>query len=131
MSSNAALLPVLFLAVFVFLFGCVIVFGTALIGRRKGPKDEASRRAQQMPYECGLPGTDTSDTKISIKFYLTAILFILFDIEIIFMYPWAIKFADSIKEGMGGYMLGVMGVFVFLFVVGLVWEVKSKALDWN
>ena len=84
-----------------------------------------------MAYESGIPGQATRETKISVKFYLTAILFILFDIEIIFMYPWAITFFDSIKEGYGLYMLGAMGVFVFLFVIGLFWEVKSKALEWE
>ncbi len=131
MSSTATVLPVIILAAFVFTFGVVIVIVTSLIGRRKTPKDPVSLRAQQMPYECGLPGIDPKDSKISIKFYLTAILFILFDIEIIFMYPWALKFVDFIREGTGGYMLSVMGVFVAIFVVGLVWEVKTKALDWN
>lgn len=131
MASSASLLAVLILAALVFAFGIIIVFGTALLGPKHATKDLSSRKVQQMPYECGLPGLETKDSKISIKFYLTAILFILFDIEIIFMYPWAVKFLDSVKDGSGGYMLAVMGVFVALFVVGLVWEVKSKALDWN
>lgn len=131
MANSAALLPVVILTLFILLFGVVVVFGTALLGPKNTSKDLESQRVKNMPYECGLPGTERADTKISIKFYLTAILFILFDIEIIFMYPWAIRFLDSIKEGTGGYMLGAMGVFVLLFVVGLVWEVKSKALDWN
>ena len=126
-AAASSLLPVIILAVIVVAFGLVIVFGTSLLG----PKRTVKSKAQMMPYECGIPGTETKDSKISIKFYLTAILFILFDIEIIFMYPWAIKFLDSIKEGLGGYMLATMGVFVLLFVVGLVWEVKSKALDWK
>ncbi len=125
--ASASLIPVLILTLILLAFGTVIIVGTSLLG----PKNKKNNRAQMMPYECGIPGIDTTDSKISIKFYLTAILFILFDIEIIFMYPWAIKFMDSIKDGTGGYMLGAMGLFVVLFVVGLVWEVKSKALDWN
>ncbi|MBK7889669.1 MAG: NADH-quinone oxidoreductase subunit A [Bdellovibrionales bacterium] len=131
MTNSGALLPVIILAALVLVFGVIIVFGTGLLGPKNTSKDPASQKVKNMPYECGLPGTEMADTKISIKFYLTAILFILFDIEIIFMYPWAIKFLDSIQDGTGGYMLGVMGVFVLLFVVGLIWEVKSKALDWN
>ncbi len=125
--SAVGLLPVIILIFILLAFGAVIVIGTSLLG----PKNKRNNRAQLMPYECGVPGTETNDSKISIKFYLTAILFILFDIEIIFMYPWAVKFMDSIKDGTGGYMLGVMGVFVALFVIGLLWEVKSKALDWK
>ena len=123
----AGVAPVIIMTFILLAFGALIVVGTSLLG----PRNKRNNRAQLMPYECGVPGTDTGDSKISIKFYLTAILFILFDIEIIFMYPWAVKFMDSIKDGTGGYMLGAMGVFVVLFVVGLVWEVKSKALDWN
>jgi NADH-quinone oxidoreductase subunit A len=122
----SALLPVLILAAIVAAFGAVILFATAQFG----PKKKASA-AKLMPYECGLPGQDTQDTKISIKFYLTAILFIIFDIEIIFMYPWAVTFMDFMKQGQGLYILAAMGVFILLFVAGLIWEVKSKALDWN
>lgn len=125
--AAAGVAPVIIMTFILLAFGALIVVGTSLLG----PRNKRNNRAQMMPYECGVPGTETNDSKISIKFYLTAILFILFDIEIIFMYPWAVKFMDSIKDGSGGYMLGVMGVFVVLFVVGLVWEVKSKALDWN
>ena len=84
-----------------------------------------------MPYECGIPGQDTKDTKISIKFYLTAILFIIFDIEIIFMYPLALKFMDFVKAGQGLYILGELAVFVLLFLAALVWLIKTKAIDWN
>lgn len=118
---------VIILAAIVVAFGLLIVFGTNLLG----PKPDRKNKAKVMPYECGIPGIETSDTKVSIKFYLTAILFILFDIEIIFMYPWAIKFLDSVSEGRGGYMLAAMGVFVLLFAIGLIWEVKSKALEWK
>lgn len=82
-------------------------------------------------YECGLPVQEKKDTKISVKFYLTAILFIIFDIEIIFMYPWAVNFLDFIKAGQGLYVLLAMMVFIIVFVYGLFWEIKSKALDWE
>lgn len=84
-----------------------------------------------MPYECGIPGQDSDDSKISVKFYLTAILFILFDIEIIFLYPWALSFSDFNDAGLGLYSLGAMSFFLLLFILGLVWEVKSKALEWE
>lgn len=121
-----SLLLVVSLALFVLAFGAGILFLASKLGPKKHPNP-----AKNMAYESGIPGQETRETKISVKFYLTAILFILFDIEIIFMYPWAITFFDSIKEGHGLYMLGAMGVFVFLFVIGLFWEVKSKALEWE
>ena len=82
-------------------------------------------------YECGLPVERTGDTKIPIKYYLTAILFILFDIEIIFMYPWAVSLDMFIESGEHFYILGAMGVFLLIFIFGLFWEIKSKALEWE
>jgi NADH-quinone oxidoreductase subunit A len=124
----SSLLPVLILAFFVLAFGGLIL----IVSSSLGPKLKQSA-VKRMPYECGIPGQETQDTKISIKFYLTAILFVIFDIEIIFMYPWAVTFMDFLKQGQGPglYLLIAMGVFVLLFVLGLIWEVKSKALDWN
>ena len=121
-----SLLLVVSLGLFVLAFGVIILFVSSLLGPKKSPNP-----AKNMAYESGIPGQETRETKVSVKFYLTAILFILFDIEIIFMYPWAITFLDSIKQGYGLYMLGAMGFFVFLFVLGLFWEVKSKALEWE
>jgi NADH-quinone oxidoreductase subunit A len=122
----SALLAVLILGFIILCFGIFLVWGSGKLGPKRNPTP-----AKMMPYECGIPGQETKDSKISVKFYLTAILFIIFDIEIIFMYPWAVTFVDFIKQGLGAYVLGGMGIFILLFVIGLVWEVKSKALDWN
>ena len=122
----SSLLAIVLLATVVVLFGVGILFFASLLG----PKTVVTPE-KMMPYECGIPGTETKDSNISVKFYLTAILFIIFDIEIIFMYPWAIAFRDFMTKGQGLYMLAAMGLFVFLFIVGLFWEVKSKALEWD
>ena len=122
----ASVLPVIVLALMVLAFGCVILFLASLLG----PKRTHSA-VKDMPYECGIPGQETKETKISVKFYLTAILFMMFDIEIIFMYSWYVTYLDFLKQGAGLYILGVMGVFILLFVAGLFWEVKSKALEWD
>jgi NADH-quinone oxidoreductase subunit A len=120
------LFAVLFLFAFVLAFGAALVYVASLFG----PKP-AEDKVKYETYECGLPEQVTGQTKVPIKFYLTAILFILFDIEIIFMYPWAITFVDFISAGHGLYILGAMGVFLFIFIFGLFWEVKSKALEWE
>ena len=120
------LLPVLVLAVFVIIFGAVLLWFSSLISE-KGSKDAVKDES----YECGLPSDTSGPTKISIKFYLTAILFILFDIEIIFMYPWALTYGDFISSGYGIYILAAMGFFLAVFIFGLFWEVKSRALEWE
>ena len=120
------LIPVLVLAVFVILFGSGLMFLASLFGA-KGTKSKAKLES----YECGVDVSHQASTKIPIKFYLTAILFILFDIEIIFMYPWALAYGDYIEAGMGGYILGAMAVFLAVFIFGLFWEIKSRALEWD
>lgn len=120
------LVPVLALAIFVIIFGAALLGFAHLIGARAKPnsvKDES--------YECGIPVNSEGPTKIPIKFYLTAILFILFDIEIIFMYPWALTYGDFITSGKGIYIFSAMAFFLAVFIFGLFWEVKSRALEWE
>ena len=121
------LLPVLILAIFVIVFGCVLMAFSHLISTKAPTNDPVKFQT----YECGIPSDNSGDGRISIKFYLTAILFILFDIEIIFMYPWALTYGDFISSGHGIYSLAAMGIFMAVFVFGLFWEVKSKALEWE
>lgn len=85
------MVSVLLLATFVALFGFALVSVSALLGPRLRQSPMKKR-----PYECGLEGEIKEDTKISVKFYLTAILFILFDIEIIFMYPGPLPMGISL-----------------------------------
>ena len=116
---------ILFIAVFVIIFGCILLFIASKLGKRS--YDPVKFEI----YECGIPVKEKRDTKISVKFYLTAILFIVFDIEIIFMYPWATTFKESIASGQGLFVMISMLVFLIIFIFGLFWEVKSKALDWD
>ncbi len=119
------LVPVIFIFVFVFIFGAGLLFLTSLTG----PKGFKNSR-KSMPYECGVPGQDTKTTKIPIKFYLTAILFILFDIEVVFMYPWAVIYTDYLKEA-GGFIFAEMLVFMLILVFGLFYVWKAKGLQWE
>jgi NADH-quinone oxidoreductase subunit A len=116
---------ILFIAIFVILFGCLLLFLASKLGKRSYDPVKFET------YECGIPAQEKKDTKISVKFYLTAILFIIFDIEIIFMYPWATTFKDFIASGQGLFVLLSMLVFLAVFIYGLFWEVKSKALEWD
>jgi len=93
-----------------------------------GPKRNATTD-KQMPYECGIPGLENKTTKFPVKFYLTAILFILFDIEVIFLYPWALIYTDFLK--FGSFIFIEMIVFMFILIFGLFYVWKGHALDWD
>lgn len=120
------LVSIVILSVIVLTFGAVLIGATSLIG----PKTKQSK-AKRMAYECGFQVPESEVSKVPVKFYLTAILFILFDIEIIFMYPWALVYQDYITAGRGLYMFLAMAVFILVFIFGLVWEIKSQALEWE
>ena len=82
-------------------------------------------------YECGLIGTPAQSSRIPSGYYLTAILFVLFDIEIIFLYPWAIAYRDFLDTGHGLSYLTAFIIFLLLFILGLFWEIRMKALNWK
>ena len=95
------------------------------------PRDKNSK-LKAVDYECGLsPVREKGSSQTPVKFFLTAILFILFDIEIIFMYPLALAYRDFLQAGYGGPLLLAVGLFLVLFVFGLWWEIKTKALNWK
>ncbi len=121
----AQLLPVMFLFVFVCIFGGALLGITSLLGPKLKPS-----KAKANVYECGVDAEDAGTTKIPVKFYLTAISFILFDIEVIFLYPWTLIFLENVKT-MGGYLLAGMGVFLGILVFGLFYEWKARALEWD
>lgn len=118
---------VIFITLFIAVFGVILIF----LARATGGKAKRTSAAKMEIYECGIPEQEKKDTKISVKFYLTAILFILFDIEIIFMYPWSVSFREFISSGAGPFVFTSMMVFLAIFIFGLWWEIKSKALEWD
>jgi NADH-quinone oxidoreductase subunit A len=83
------------------------------------------------PYECGIPPVGDARARFDVKFYLVALLFVLFDIEVVFLYPWATTFRDFIEAGHGPYMFVIMVIFLFLLVVGFLYEWRKGALEWR
>jgi len=105
-------------------FTAAMLIGSVLLGR-------ASRRSKikDTPYECGvLP--EGGGTRMSVKFYLVAMLFILFDIEVVFLYPWAVIYKDMIRDHAPIILGGILPFFA-LIVVGFIYEVKKGGLDWK
>jgi NADH-quinone oxidoreductase subunit A len=92
------------------------------VGRRTPDKD--------MAYECGMPVRGASAPRFSVKFYLVAMLFILFDIEIVFMYPWAVVYRDFLAQ-YGAVIFWSMSGFVAVLTFGYVYAIKKGALDWR
>ncbi len=91
-------------------------------GRRNPTKDSA--------YECGMLPQGAVQPRFSVKFYLVAMLFILFDIEIVFMYPWAVVYRDFIRDH-GTSIFWSMLSFVGILTVGYVYAIKKGALEWK
>ena len=82
-------------------------------------------------YECGVEGEVHSSSRVPSGFYLTAILFVLFDIEIIFLYPWALAYRDFLATSSGFGYLAAFLIFLILFILGLFWEIRVRALHWR
>ena len=107
-----------------FLLAGVIAVGMFTLTSILGPKNPTEEK--MMPYESGSDSTGGRFVKPSVKFYLTAILFVVFDIEVVFLYPWAVQFR---KLGWTG--LVIMAPFFLWLVVGLLFEWRKGALEWE
>jgi NADH-quinone oxidoreductase subunit A len=117
-------LPVLiFLTVATLLAALLLALGAVFgrLGARKhGDADKTSA------YECGFDAFEDNRARFDVRYYLVAILFIVFDLEIAFLFPWAVSLGST-----GRFGLGAMGVFLAVLVVGFVYEWKKGALEWD
>lgn len=117
--------PVLMLAVLAvtFSFG-MLFFSVAVgkVGRRTKTKD--------IPYECGMLPITSSGARMSVKFYLVAMLFILFDIEVVFLYPWAVIYREMLHDH-ANLIFGSMMSFLGILGIGYLYAVKKGAFDWH
>jgi NADH-quinone oxidoreductase subunit A len=113
-------IPVLlFLLVAIAFAGGTIGLSSIIVPRRKNPVKMSS-------YECGVDPVGDARERFSVKFYLVAVLFILFDIEAVFLYPWAVTFNQ-----LGLYGLIEMVLFIVILFVGYVYLLKKRALEWD
>ena len=102
------------------LLAALFFTGASLLGKKNPTKEK------MMPFECGSESSGGNHVKLSVKFYLTAILFVVFDIETVFIYPWAVQF-----RSLGWLGLGEMFGFLAVIVVALVYVWKKGALEWE
>ena len=93
-------------------------------------KSAKTNKAKDSAYECGMPAEGAAQPRFSVKFYLVAMLFILFDIEIVFMYPWAAVYRDHLAAHGAGNFWSMLS-FVGVLTVGYVYAIMKGALDWK
>jgi NADH-quinone oxidoreductase subunit A len=126
-SQLAQYIPVLMLLVAAVGFAAGTLIISVLLG-----KYGQRTKAKDAPYECGKDPIGEGNARFSVKFYLVAMLFILFDIEVVFMYPWAVVYRDMLAEhATRNLILGSMISFLGILFAGYVYAVKKKAFDWK
>lgn len=116
--------PILIQIVFAAVLAGVIIVASHFFGqrsRKSSIKDSA--------YECGIKSEGKTSTRFSVKFYVTAMLFILFDIEVLFLIPWALIYRDFLAESIS--ILGPILFFLAVLVIGLVYEIRKGGLEWE
>jgi NADH-quinone oxidoreductase subunit A len=104
--------------------GIAVVFASSLFGPQRPNKEKIS------VYESGMQPVGTVKERVSVKYYLVAMLFIIFDIEVIFVYPWAVKFKSLYSE-YGIYAFVPMFIFLVIFELGFLYAYKKGAFKWD
>lgn len=124
-SQLSQYLPVLMLGILAVVFSFGMLVASVLLGK-KGKRPPI----KDTPYECGMLPVGPGSTRLSVKFYLVAMLFILFDIEVVFLYPWAVIYRQMLKEN-APLILGSMLSFMGILFVGYLYALKKRAFDWK
>jgi len=117
-------IPIFILFLFAVVFGVVSVKFSSLFGPSRPNKEKLST------YESGIEPVGTAHERFSIKFYMVAVLFILFDIEVVFLYPWAAAFLNYDPVRMVYSFISVI-IFIVILLVGYIYVIKKGALNWD
>ena len=130
-SQLAQYIPVLFLLLVALAIAGGILVLSEVAGRFFNRKIAArTTQVKDIPYECGMLPIGGGSSRFSVKFYLVAMLFILFDIEVVFLYPWAVVYREQLAHN-AAVILGSMASFVGILFVGYIYALKKGALDWK
>ena len=100
-----------------------------VLSRALGPLRETPEKLTT--YECGVPTRGSTNLRFYVRFYVVALLFLLFDLEAAFLIPWAVSFRGFVENGLGLQMFAAMTVFFGMLVVGLIYEWRKGALEWE
>ena len=118
------LMPQNYVPIFIF----VAVVGALLpitLFAAKLVRPENPSKTKLMPYECGIDPIDSARGRYTVRFYIVAILFVVFDVETIFLFPWAVRY-----KTLGWFGVVEVAVFLAILVVGYIWAYKKGALEW-
>ncbi|MCB1203236.1 MAG: NADH-quinone oxidoreductase subunit A [Verrucomicrobiae bacterium] len=118
-------IPVLVQVVIASGFAVATLIASALLGKRA-----LRNRTKDSAYECGMNPIGEGQARFSVKFYLVAMLFVLFDIEVVFLVPWATVFREQIAGGAIVFLTGMLG-FVGILFVAYLYALKKGALEWR
>lgn len=120
-------LPVLLLGLVAVAFS----FGTLALSVLLGVRGRRNR-SKDTAYECGMTPIGEGNTRLSVKFYTVAMLFILFDIEVVFLYPWAVVYKQMLGDpATRDLIFGAMISFLAILFAGYIYAVKKRAFDWK
>ena len=103
-----------------------VMIGLSLLLGPRNPTPE-----KLAPYECGMPAVGDARERHSVKFYLVAMIFIVFDVEVVFLYPWAVSYMEFLQSGVGFYALGVAVLFIVILAIGLLYDIKKGGLEFD
>ena len=117
-------IPVLLQVVIASGFAVATLIASVVLGKRA-----VRNKVKDSAYECGMNPVGEGQARFSVKFYLVAMLFVLFDIEVVFLYPWAVQFREQVAEH-AVFFWGMLG-FVFVLFIAYLYALKKGALEWK
>lgn len=123
-------IPVLLLGLLGLGFVVGTSFASSLVGNIVNRNRLTPNRMKDTAYECGMLPVGTGSPRLSVKFYLVAMLFILFDIEVVFLYPWAVVYKEQLATN-ATVILGSMLSFIAILFVGYLYALKKHAFEWR
>lgn len=108
-----------------------LIVGVALITLNAifGSKDKYHIKQKFDVYECGVPVTGNARQQFSVRYYVVGIVFLLFDVEVVFLYPWAVTYRQFVSQG--AFVLIEMIIFMVILFIGYIYLVRKKGLDWE
>ena len=128
-SQLAQYIPILILGFVAVSFAGGTLVASVVVGKWAN-KNRRESKIKNTPYECGMLPIGDGSSRMSVKFYLVAMLFILFDIEVVFLFPWAVVYRQMLVEN-ASLIFGSMASFLGILFVGYIYALKKNAFDWK